>query len=231
MEQVKAEEYSDYQQVYQRKVKQQKDRNKQYQLLKNYQGCKQCGSKEVDAYDLYEENRLVCQPCLMRKKGSSSSPINFLEQERWYKRFWKIELAEWLETYNCLPVNAECAKKWLKDKKHLDNCQCLELEAKGHYLLVNDNLKRSWEKLKDCQCETSPKVRVSNDNYAWCERCEVGIPAASKKRVIKNRNDPRFWGLNVKEKVLCGKCLEKSKEKMTPLRRAKFNEYRKLGRL
>ena len=49
--------------------------------------------------------------------------------------------------------------------------------------------------------------------------------------VIKNRNDPRFWGLNVKEKVLCGNCLESKKENMPPLRRAEFNRYRKVGRL
>ncbi|MEG7979049.1 MAG: hypothetical protein NY202_04020 [Mollicutes bacterium UO1] len=103
-----------------------------------------------------------------------------------------------MENYGCLPVNAECAIKWLKDSNHLDSCQCLEIEAKGHYLLANDNLKRNQERLKECQCETSEKVRVSSDDYAWCEKCEVGIPAASKKRVIKNRNDPRFWGLAVK---------------------------------
>jgi hypothetical protein len=167
----------------------------------------------------------------MKKEGMASGSISFLEQEKWFKKFWKIDLAEWLEKYGCLPVNKNCADKWLKDKNHLDSCQCLEIEAQKHYSLVNDNLKRSWEKLKECQCVESEKVRIGDDNYAWCEKCEGSITAASKKRVIKNRNDPRFWGLNFKEKVLCGKCLEKNKEKMPPLRRAEFNRYRKVGRL
>lgn len=82
MQQERAEEYKDYQQVYQRKLREREAHIQQYQLLKSYQGCKQCGSKEVDAYHLYNENKLVCQPCLMRKEGHSSSPISFLEQQK-----------------------------------------------------------------------------------------------------------------------------------------------------
>lgn len=231
-EQVKAEEYSSYQQVYQRKLLGSKTKYKQYQLLKNYQGCPQCGSKEVDAYHLYNENsQLVCQPCRMKKEGSASGSISFLEQQKWFKKWWGINLTEWLENYGCLPVNAECARKWLKDSNHLDSCQCLEVEAQQHYSLIKDNLKRNREKLKNCQCKKSEKVRVGDDNYVWCDKCEVGILVASKKRVIKNRNDPRFWGLNVKERILCGDCLASKKEIIPSLRKAEFNRYRKVGRL
>jgi len=80
MEQKRAEEYLDYQQVYQRKVKEQENSYRQLKLLRNYPGCKRCGSKEIDAYDLYEKGQLVCQPCLMSKEGGSSSPISFIEQ-------------------------------------------------------------------------------------------------------------------------------------------------------
>ena len=80
----------------------------------------------------------------------------------------------------------------MKDKKHLSNCKCLELEARELYLLFSNSLKEKREKLKECQCEVNKKVRVSSDYYAWCEKCEGSIGAASKKRVIKNRNDPRF---------------------------------------
>lgn len=49
IEQERAEEYSSYQQVYQRKKQEQKDKFQQLQLLRSYQGCKQCGSLVVDA--------------------------------------------------------------------------------------------------------------------------------------------------------------------------------------
>ena len=96
------------------------------------------------------------------------------------------------------------------------------------YLLFANSLKESKEKLEKCQCKTSEKVRVGDDNYAWCESCEREISVARKKRVIKNRNDPRFWGLEVKEKVLCLECLSNYWEKMPKKKKYVFNKY--LGR-
>jgi len=68
----------------------------------------------------------------------------------------------------------------------------LEQEAQESYSLFANSLQKSKEKLKECQCETSEKVRVDSDYYAWCEKCGKTITVASKKRVIKNRNDPKF---------------------------------------
>jgi hypothetical protein len=97
-----------------------------------------------------------------------------------------------LEIYQSLPVNANCAREWLKDRNHLNNCQCLEREAQNLVDLFSNSLKKCQEKLKRCKCVKSEKVRVDSDYYARCEKCEESISAASKKRVIKNRNDPRF---------------------------------------
>jgi hypothetical protein len=230
-EREKAEEYSNYQQVYQRKKQEKQTHIQQLQLLRSYRGCKKCGSLAVDAYSLYEESRLVCQPCQIKKEGGSSGSVSFLEQSKWYRKYWGINLIEWLENFSQLPVNANCAREWLKDKEHLKNCKCLEREAKNLVDLFSNSLKECQEKLKDCQCIRSKKVRIGSDYYAWCEICEGSISVASKKRVIKNRNDPKFWGLEVMEKVLCGDCLEKKKKKMFPLRKTEFNRYRKVKRL
>jgi hypothetical protein len=236
MEEERAKEYSSYQQVYQQKGQEKKERIQQLKLLREYSGCKECGSKEVDAYDLYEGKGLVCQPCLAQKTAGSSSPVSFLEEQKWYKRHWKIDLVEWLENYGCLPVNANCAREWLKDKGHLEQCDCLGQESQKLYLLFSNSLRESKEKLKDCQCEESEKVRVdyldsAGSGWIYCEKCEAKIESAGHHGVIKNRNDPKFWGLNVKEKVLCGDCLEKRKGEMPAVRRAEFNRYRKVRRL
>lgn len=230
-QQKRNQEYSSYEKVLADKQRERKKRFQQLQLLRNYLGCPKCGSKEVDAWSLYEKNRLVCQPCRMKKEGGASGAISFLEKQNWYKKRQGIDLTEWLTKFQCLPVNYKCAGEWLKDKEHLKECDCLEQEAKEHYLLVNDNLKRYQEKLKKCACEKSEKIRVDSDHFASCEGCQKYIAVASKKRVIRNRNDPRFWGLNVEEKVLCGDCLEEKKGGMTALRRAEFNRYRKVKRL
>jgi hypothetical protein len=47
--------------------------------------------------------------------------------------------------------------------------------------------------------------------------------------VIKNRNNPSFWGLKSKERVLCGDCLGKLAEKMPPSKKYTFNKYQKRG--
>ncbi|CAI2170673.1 13512_t:CDS:2 [Funneliformis geosporum] len=103
-EQEKAEEYSDYQQVYQQKLLARKANYQQYQLLRSYQGCKQCGSLAVDAYYLYEENKLICQPCRMKKEGSASGAISFLEQN-----------SNHLASCQCLEIEAQQHYSLIKD--------------------------------------------------------------------------------------------------------------------
>lgn len=94
MEQAKAQAHNSYEEVLANQYIERERRFRQLQLLSSYRGCKECGSLAVDAYFLYEENRLVCQPCRMRKEGGSSHPINFTEQQKWYKRYWRISISE-----------------------------------------------------------------------------------------------------------------------------------------
>ena len=94
LEQEKAQAHNSYEEVLASKQIDREKRLRQLQLLKSYRGCKQCGSLVIDAYSLYEENRLVCQPCRMKKEDRSSGPVCFLEQRKWFKRYWKINLNE-----------------------------------------------------------------------------------------------------------------------------------------
>jgi hypothetical protein len=68
----------------------------------------------------------------------------------------------------------------------------LEREAKELYDLFANSLKEKQELLKKCSCKTSEKFRVDSDYSTACEKCEKDIAAASKKRVIRNRNNPSF---------------------------------------
>jgi hypothetical protein len=150
-----------------------------------------------------------------------------------------------LEKYQRLPVNAECAREWLKerstvafssekdrDKEHLNNCQCLELEVKELVEIFASSLRKNEEKLKGCKCEKSAKTRTpyydsKNYGYAYCEKCEAKIEGAGKTGVIKNRNNPRFWRLEIKEKVLCLECLGKFQDKMPRRKQYLLAEYQK----
>ena len=225
-------EYSSYEKTLTNRQQQQKERFQQLQLLKNYQGCQQCRSLEVAAYPWLKESQLICQPCLIRAKGSSSGPISFSEQSKWYQRRWKIHLKEWLENLSQLPINANCASKWLANPKHLKNCDCLGQESKKIYDLSTSLLEGYQEQLKDCSCATSEKVRVvcldsEGSGWTYCGKCDTRIESAGHHGVIKNRNSPSFWGLEIKEKVLCLRCLKEFQEKMPAGKKYTFSKYLK----
>ena len=112
----------------------------------------------------------------------------------------------------------------------MDNCVCLAEESKKTYALFNIFLQKSKEKLRQCSCEKSEKIRVDSDYFGRCESCEGTIGVASKKRVIKNRNDPRFWGIKSKLEILCLECVGKRfYERMVEWQQKKFREYRRRG--
>jgi len=230
----KAKEYDNYEKFLTNKQQEQKARFQQLELLKNYSACKTCGSKEVDAYTLYRENKLICQPCLLKKEGGASGPISFCEQQKWYKKYWQINLTEWLVNFSQLPVNKKCAEKWLKDQQHLNNCDCLETETKEIYLLFTISLKRIKAQLKECKCQVSRKTRITyydqaNYGYTYCEICQTRINGAGKTGLIKNRNDPKFWGVHIPQKVLCLACLKFFCKEMPMSKRYVFNKYLRRG--
>jgi hypothetical protein len=82
MEQERTTKHNSYEEVLTSQQIEREKRLRQLQLLKSYQGCKKCRSKEIDAYSLYENNRLVCWACLVKKVGRASGSVSFLEQRK-----------------------------------------------------------------------------------------------------------------------------------------------------
>lgn len=88
-----------------------------------------------------------------------------------------------------------------------------------------------------CKCLKSEKPRVEyigSDGSGWtvCERnkCKRIISSAGHHRVVKNRNDPRFWGVESEWKILCLRCIGKEfYEEMEERQKKKFREYRRRG--
>jgi len=97
-------------------------------------------------------------------------------------------------------------------------------------LVLNDYRQR----VIICHCLGTEKIRVkylNSDGSGWteCERCEKMIDSAGHHRVVRNRNDPKFWGIESEWKVLCGKCLGKLVEEMPRRKKYLFKEYGKRG--
>ena len=130
----------------------------------------------------------------------------------------------------------------LLDEKKEYCCSCYRgmLEELEREELLIDSV---WQVFNDyrmrvisCKCLETEKPRVSyvnSDGSGWSrcegEKCKKVIESAGHHRVVRNRNDPRFWGLSIKEKVLCLKCLEKFQEQMPVNKKYTFNKYLKRG--
>ena len=110
--------------------------------------------------------------------------------------------------------------------KSMENLEADNLLAENYQILLN----HYRQGVIKCSCATSAKVRVKyfysdGEGFISCEKCAKIIRGAGKHGVIKNRNDPRFWGLGVKERVLCLGCLGKLVEKMPVSKRYVLNKY------
>jgi predicted Fe-S protein YdhL (DUF1289 family) len=130
----------------------------------------------------------------------------------------------------------------LLDKKKTYCCPCYRKileELEWEQLLVSSAqqvLNDYRQRVIVCQCLESEKLRVkylNSDGSGWtrCERCERMIDSAGHHGIVKNRNDPRFWGIEeVEEKVLCLGCLgKKYYQKLSGNKRRTFNKYVKRG--
>lgn len=82
-----------------------------------------------------------------------------------------------------------------------------------------------------------PRVREievvkPNRSYdkASCYLCGKELEGASKKGVVKNRNNPSFWGLSSEYKILCLKCVgEKYLNQLSGSKRKTFQKYVRRG--
>ena len=67
-------------------------------------------------------------------------------------------------------------------------------------------------------------------DLAKCYLCGKELEGASKKSVIKNRNNPGFWGVSSSYKILCLGCIgKKFYNRLVDWQRKKFREYRRRG--
>jgi hypothetical protein len=73
------------------------------------------------------------------------------------------------------------------------------------------------------------KPNKSYDKCA-CYCCGQELAGASKKGVVKNRNNPSFWGLNTEYRILCLRCVgKKYLSQLSGSKRKTFNKYLKRG--
>ena len=67
-------------------------------------------------------------------------------------------------------------------------------------------------------------------DLANCYLCFKELKGASKKSIVKNRNNPNFWGIGSVYKILCLECIGKEfYNRLSSSKRKTFNKYLKRG--
>lgn len=123
---------------------------------------------------------------------------------------------------NILNLGRETWGKWFCQKHEKEHVLC-----PGLCLPVSRNILRcELVRKRTKRTEEPPKP---NKPYDWanCYLCGKELRGAGKHGVVKNRNNPGFWGLSIKEKVLCLNCLQKFQEKMSQRKKYLLVEYLK----
>ena len=126
---------------------------------------------------------------------------------------------------NILNLGWRAWGKWdcrVCEKEHV-LCKELCLPVSRNILgceLIRKRRKRSEEPIKP---------NCPYDKCA-CYSCGKELKGASKKGVIKNRNNPGFWGIRSSYQILCLECLgRKYYNRLVKWQRKKFREYIRRG--
>ena len=126
---------------------------------------------------------------------------------------------------NILNLGWEAWGKWYCNKHEKEHVLCPDL-----CLLVSRNvLGCELVRKRVKKGEEPPKP---NRPYDWanCYLCFKELKSASKKGVIKHRNNPNFWGISSVYKILCLECMgKKFYNRLVDWQRKKFREYVRRG--
>ena len=114
--------------------------------------------------------------------------------------------------------------KWYCNKCEKEHVLCPSL-----CLPVSRNIGCELLRKRTKGTEEPPKP---NRPYDWanCYLCFKELKSASKKGVVKNRNNPGFWGVSSSYKILCLECIgRKFYDRLVDWQRKKWREYVRRG--
>jgi hypothetical protein len=126
---------------------------------------------------------------------------------------------------NILNLGWEAWGKWFCKEHEREHILCKELCLPVSRNVIGCELTRKRTK----KTEEKPKPNKPYD-LTNCYLCFKELKSASKKGVVKNRNDPNFWGVSSSYKILCLKCIGKEfYNRLVDWQRKKFREYKRRG--
>ena len=125
---------------------------------------------------------------------------------------------------NILNLGWEVWGKWFCNKCEREHVLCPELCLPVSRNVIGCKLVRRRTKIR-------PEPVKPNKPYDWakCYLCGKELRGAGKHGVIKNRNNPNFWGIGSSYKILCLVCIGKEfYRRMSSSKKKTWRKY--LGR-
>ena len=116
-----------------------------------------------------------------------------------------IQQCSFCQRTNLLNLGWEPFPKLLCQSCQTEHVLCLDLCLKVARNILGCHLYQELPRVRPIQ-PVKP-----NRPYDWCACycCGQELAGASKKGVVKNRNNPSFWGVNTEYRILCLRCLER----------------------
>ena len=135
-----------------------------------------------------------------------------------------LELCEFGHV-NILNLGWEVWGKWFCKKCEREHVLCPKLCLPVSRNVIGCELLRKRTK------RTEEPVKPNRPyDLAKCYLCSKELKSASKKGVVKNRNNPGFWGIGSSYKILCLECIGKEfYRRMVGWQKKKWREYRRRG--
>ena len=135
-----------------------------------------------------------------------------------------IEICDYRHV-NILNLGWEAWGKWYCKGHEREHVLCPELCLPVSRNVIGCELVR--RRVKSTEEPIKP-----NKPYDWasCYLCGKELRGASKKGVIKNRNNPGFWGIGSAYKILCLGCIGKEfYRRMSSGKRKTWRKYLRRG--
>lgn len=125
---------------------------------------------------------------------------------------------------NILNLGWEVWGKWFCKKHEIEHVLCPKL-----CLPVSRNIGCELTRKRTKRTEEPIKP---NKPYDWanCYLCFKELKGAGKHGVVKNRNNPAFWGVSSSYKILCLECIGKEfYQRLNSSKKKTWRKYLKRG--
>lgn len=138
-----------------------------------------------------------------------------------------LQICSYCAKLNILNLGWKAFGKWYCEKEEKEHVLCWEFCYKVCLNVLGCELKQIRKK----RTEREQTVAVNQKYYkSSCYLCQKELKGAGKHGIIKNRNDPKFWGIGSSYKIMCLVCIGKRfYNRLSAGKRKTFKKYLKRG--